>query len=250
MRVPLLLCERTLSPWRGFASHTILNPLSHNLHIRNRGAFMRICSHSGMTSVRKEETMKRKTLLVAAIAASLALGSVAALAETGVTDVFDTNTEAPAFAVQTQLRTQIQDPELMGTDDALMATVQTRLKAKVHDPLEMGVGAPEEALMATVQTRLKAKVHDPLEMGVGAPEEAPMTQERSEVRSEFHNGEATPAGELLQDRDRDQVRDSLVGGSDGNGVGDGECDGECDGPVNTQDETGAGNQYGTPGGNK
>ncbi len=223
MRVPLLLCERTLSPWRGFASHTILNPLSHNLHIRNRGAFMRICSHSGMTSVRKEETMKRKTLLVAAIAASLALGSVAALAETGVTDVFDTNTEAPAFAVQTQLRTQIQDPELMGTDDALMATVQTRLKAKVHDPLEMGVGAPEEA---------------------------PMTQERSEVRSEFHNGEATPAGELLQDRDRDQVRDSLVGGSDGNGVGDGECDGECDGPVNTQDETGAGNQYGTPGGNK
>ncbi|MDX2344481.1 MAG: hypothetical protein QNL12_12505 [Acidimicrobiia bacterium] len=168
--------------------------------------------------------MKRKTLLVAAIAASLALGSVAALAETGVTDVFDTNTEAPAveapaFAVQTQLRTQIQDPELMGTDDALMATVQTRLKAKVHDPLEMGVGAPEEA---------------------------PMTQERSEVRSEFHNGEANLAGELLQDRDRDQVRDPLVGDSDGNGVGDG----ECDGPVNTQDETGAGNQYGTPGGNK
>ncbi len=68
-----------------------------------------------MTSVRKEETMKRKTLLVAAIAASLALGSVAALAETGVTDVFDTNTEAPAveapaFAVQTQLRTQLWPP--------------------------------------------------------------------------------------------------------------------------------------------
>lgn len=182
--------------------------------------------------------MKRKTILVAAIAASLALGSVAALAETGVADLFEINTEAaavdaPALSVQTQLRTQVQDPELMGTEDALMATVQTRLKAQHHDPLEMGVEAPAEC---------------------DGECDKPMTQERVEVRSEFHNGEATQAGDLLQDRDRTQDRDPLLGDCDGecdgNGVGDGECDGECDGPVNAQDETGAGNQYGTPGGNK
>jgi len=180
--------------------------------------------------------MKRKTLLVAAIAASLALGSVAAFAETGVTDVFEINTEAaavdaPALSVQTQLRTQVQDPELMGTEDALMATVRTRLKAQLHDPLEMGTEGPAEC---------------------DGDCDQPMNQERVEVRSEFHNGEATQDGELLQDRDRDQVRDPLFGDGDGDGECDGECDGNGvgDGPGNTQDQTGAGNQYGTPGGKK
>lgn len=166
--------------------------------------------------------MKRKTLLVAAIAASLALGSVAALAETGVPEAVETNTEAPAveapaFAVQTQLRTLTQDPELMGTDDPLTATVRTSSQFRVDKPAECDG-----------------------ECVCDGECEAPLTQERAEVRSEWHNnGEATQAGDLLGDPLRDRVRDPA----------DGDCDGECDGPINTQDEIGAGNQYRPSGGN-
>lgn len=155
--------------------------------------------------------MRRKTLLVAAIAASLALGSAAAFADTAVEDAADTSTEAPAIAVQTQTQTrvQVQDPELMGTDDAPMVQVQTRQMAQVHDPAEMGI--------------------DP-----------PMTQTRAELKT----GTATQAGDLTQDRDRLQVQDPTVcdGECDGNGVGDGT--GECDEPINLEAGDGSGNHHG------
>ena len=149
--------------------------------------------------------MWKKAFLVATIAGALAVGSTAAIAQTPV----DATDDVPAIAVQAQLqsRTQIQDPALMGTDDALLTQTQTQQQLQVHDPEEIGI--------------------DPL-----------LVQERAELQA----GTATQAGDLTQIRDQIQDPELCDGDCDGNGIGDGT--GDCDEPINLAAGDGTGNKYG------
>ena len=156
--------------------------------------------------------MWKKALLTATVAGSLVVGSAAAFAQTPVDAVDD----APVVAVQTELQletqAQIQDPALVGSDDALLTqtTTQTRSQLRLDTPAECD-GECDGA----------------------------MAQERAELRV----GTATQAGESI--RLRSQLQDPLAHDGDfvGNGIGDGtgDCDEE---PRNTMAEDGTGNKFG------
>ena len=156
--------------------------------------------------------MWKKAFLTATIAGSLVVGSAAAFAQTPVDAVDD----APAVAIQTELQletqAQIQDPALVGSNDALMTQTAT-------------------------QARAQLRVDDPAECDGEC--DGAMAQERAELRV----GTATQAGDMVQDRL--QVHDPLLHDGDfvGNGVGDGtgDCDEE---PRNTLAEDGTGNRFG------